>query len=88
MKLGWTDGRNARIEARWCGLDAGKMRRHAAELVAVGPDVILATGSPTLQPLFQATSTVPIVFATVGDPVGSGFVDSLAQPGKPIWWLT
>ena len=81
LKLGWTEGLNVRIEARWSGLDAGEIRRHAADLVAGGPDVIVATGSPTLQPLFEATRTVPIVFVTVGDPVGSGFVDSLSQPG-------
>jgi putative ABC transport system substrate-binding protein len=81
LKLGWTEGRNVRIEARWSGLDAGEIRRHAADLVAGGPDVIVATGSPTLQPPFEATRTVPIVFVTVGDPVGSGFVDSLAEPG-------
>jgi putative tryptophan/tyrosine transport system substrate-binding protein len=79
-QLGWSEGRNLRIEARWANAD--DVRRHAAELVALAPDVILAaTGTPTVAPLLQATRTVPIVFVIVIDPVGSGFVASLAQPG-------
>ena len=79
--LGWTIGRNVRIDTRWATTNAAEIRRHAAELVALAPDVILAHASPTLGPLLQATRTVPIVFAVVADPVGAGFVDSLARPG-------
>jgi putative ABC transport system substrate-binding protein len=81
QQLGWTDGRNVRIEYRWGSGNAALIRKHAAELVALGPDVILATGSVTLASLQQATRTVPIVFTLVPDPVGAGFVDSLARPG-------
>ena len=79
--LGWTVGRNVRIDIRWATANAADIRRHAAELVALAPDVILATGDSTVAPLLQATRTVPIVFAVVIDPVGAGFVDSLARPG-------
>jgi ABC-type uncharacterized transport system substrate-binding protein len=79
--LGWTDGRNARIDTRWA-TNADDIRRHAAELAALAPDVILAaTGCTTVAPLLQATRTVPIVFVIVIDPVGAGFVASLARPG-------
>lgn len=79
--LGWTDGRNARIDTRWA-TNADDIRRHAAELAALAPDVILAaTGTTTVAPLLQATRTVPIVFVIVIDPVGAGFVASLARPG-------
>jgi putative tryptophan/tyrosine transport system substrate-binding protein len=81
QQLGWADGRNIRFEYRWGAGDAERIRRYAAELVALAPDVILATGSATLGPLLQATRTVPIVFVIVPDPVGAGFVDSLAHPG-------
>jgi putative ABC transport system substrate-binding protein len=81
QQLGWSDDRNVRIDYRWGAGDAGLIRKHAAELVALKPDVIFATGSPTVGPLQQATRTVPIVFAVVPDPVGSGFVDSLSRPG-------
>ena len=82
QQLGWTDGRNVRIDTRWATSDADDIRRHAAELVALAPDVILAaTGTVTVAPLLQATRTVPIVFVTVIDPVGAGFVASLARPG-------
>ena len=81
QQLGWTDGRNVRIIARWGAGDADRIRRYAAELVALAPDVILATCSPALVALLQATRTVPIVFTCVVDPVGAGFVDSLARPG-------
>ena len=77
----WTIGANVRIDAHWAGADAANIRRHAAELVALAPDVILAYGASTVRPLLQATRTVPIVFPVVGDPVGAGFVDSLARPG-------
>ena len=80
-QLGWTDGRNMRIDYRWGAGDADKLRKYAAELVALAPDVIMASGTATVAPLLQATHTVPIVFAQVTDPVGAGFVDSLAKPG-------
>jgi putative ABC transport system substrate-binding protein len=80
QQLGWT-GRNVRIDIHWAGADAEKIRKHAAELAALAPDVILANGSVVVAPLLQATRTVPIVFVVVPDPVGAGFVDSLARPG-------
>jgi putative tryptophan/tyrosine transport system substrate-binding protein len=81
-QLGWNDGRNARIDIRWATTDADEIRRHAVELVALSPDVILAaTGTATTSPLLQATRTLPIVFVVVIDPVGAGFVESLARPG-------
>jgi putative ABC transport system substrate-binding protein len=79
QKLGWTDGRNVRIDIRSSGGDADSIRRDAAELDA--PDVILANGAAGVGPLLQTTRTVPIVFVLVADPVGAGFVDSLARPG-------
>jgi putative ABC transport system substrate-binding protein len=78
--LGWTIGRNVRIDTRWA-TDAAEIRRHAAELAGLAPDVILANAASTVGPLLQATRSVPIVFVTVADPVGAGFVDSLARPG-------
>ena len=81
QKLGWTDGRNARIEARWGAADADRIRRYASELVALAPDVIFVGGGSAMGPLLQATRTIPIVFAQVTDPVGAGYVDSLARPG-------
>jgi ABC-type uncharacterized transport system substrate-binding protein len=79
--LGWTIGRNVRIETRWSGGKADEARRYAAELVALAPDVILAHGASTVGPLLQATRAVPIVFTVISDPVAGGFVDSLARPG-------
>ena len=79
--LGWTIGRNVHIETRWAGTNLGDIRRHAAELIALAPDVILASGGSTVGQLLQLTRTVPIVFPIATDPVGSGFVDSLARPG-------
>jgi ABC-type uncharacterized transport system substrate-binding protein len=79
--LGWTIGRNVHIETRWATSNAAALRKHAAELAALAPDVILANGSAAVAPLLEATRTVPIVFAIVPDPVGGGFVDSLARPG-------
>jgi putative ABC transport system substrate-binding protein len=79
--LGWADGRNVHIEARFAAGNAADLRKYAAELAALAPDVILATGSAGLPALLQATQTVPIVFVLVPDPVGSGFVHSLSQPG-------
>jgi ABC-type uncharacterized transport system substrate-binding protein len=77
---GWNEGRNLRIDTRWARAD--DVHRHAAELVALAPDVVVAaTGTATVAPLLQATRTVPIVFVTVVDPVGAGFVASLARPG-------
>jgi putative ABC transport system substrate-binding protein len=81
QQLGWTDGRNIRIDYRWGAGDPENIRKYAAELVALAPDVILASGTATVGPLLQATRSVPIVFAQVTDPVGAGFIDSLAHPG-------
>jgi putative ABC transport system substrate-binding protein len=79
-QLGWNEGHNLRIETRWATAD--DIRRHAAELVALAPDILVAgTGTATVAPLLQATRTVPIVFVSVIDPVAAGFVDSLARPG-------
>jgi putative ABC transport system substrate-binding protein len=80
-QLGWIVGHNVRIDSRWGGGDASVIRKHAAELVALAPDVIMATGGATVGQLLQVTRTVPIVFAVVPDPVGSGFVNSLSRPG-------
>jgi len=81
QKLGWTEGRNLQIEYRW---DTGDLRKAATELVALSPDVILANSTPAVAALQQATRSVPIVFAQVADPVGGGFVASLAKPGGNI----
>jgi putative tryptophan/tyrosine transport system substrate-binding protein len=81
QQLGWTEGRNMRIDARWSAGNAAEIRRHAAELVALAPDVIFAEGSAGMGPMLEATRTVPIVFALVPDPVGSGYVKSLSRPG-------
>jgi ABC-type uncharacterized transport system substrate-binding protein len=80
-QLGWTDGRNARIEIRWSAGDPERIRRYAAELVALAPDVIVASGSAAVGSLLQATRTVPIVFVQLAEPVGAGFVETLARPG-------
>jgi putative ABC transport system substrate-binding protein len=79
-QLGWSEGVNARIDIRWGG-DAERTRKHAAELIALALDVILTTGSPATGPVLQMTRTVPIVFVQAADPVGAGFVNSLAHPG-------
>jgi putative ABC transport system substrate-binding protein len=81
QQLGWTDGRNVRIDYRWAGGNVDDIRKYAAELVALAPDAILAGGGAVLPSLQQATRTVPIVFTQTPDPVGAGFVDSLARPG-------
>ena len=81
QKLGWTEGRNVHIDARWSAGNAAETRRYAAEFVALAPDVIFTSGSLAMGPLLEATRTVPIVFAIVPDPVGSGFVKSLSRPG-------
>ena len=80
-QLGWTDGRNVHIDTRWTAGNAANIRKYAAELAALGPDVIMTSGGTTMGPLLQATRTVPIVFTIVPDPVGSGFVKSLSRPG-------
>jgi putative ABC transport system substrate-binding protein len=79
--LGWSIGRNLRIDTRWTGANAAEIRRHAAELAALAPDVVVAHGTSTVGPLLKATRTVPVVFPVVADPVAAGFVDSLARPG-------
>jgi ABC-type uncharacterized transport system substrate-binding protein len=79
--LSWIVGRNLRIDIRWATANAAEIRRNAAELVALTPDVILATGDSTIPPLLQATHTLPIVFPLCSDPVAAGYVDSLARPG-------
>jgi ABC-type uncharacterized transport system substrate-binding protein len=81
QQLGWTVGRNVRIETRWGAGDAERYRRYAAELVALAPDVILVGGGSVLAAAQNATRTVPIVFVSVTDPVGAGYVASLARPG-------
>jgi putative tryptophan/tyrosine transport system substrate-binding protein len=81
QQLGWTDGRNVRLEVRWGADDADRIRRGASELVALPLDVILANAGTTVSALQRMTSTVPIVFASVIDPVGAGFVESMARPG-------
>src|SRR5207237_7274792 len=81
QQLGWIDGRNVRIDTRWAKGQASEIRKHASDLTAVAPDVIVATGTASMSPLLQATRTVPIVFANVADPVGAGFVDTMARPG-------
>jgi ABC-type uncharacterized transport system substrate-binding protein len=81
LQLGWTDGRNLRVDARWSTGELDDNRKNAAELVALAPDLIFASGSAAVGPLLQATRTIPIVFAIVPDPVGAGYVASLARPG-------
>ena len=84
QELGWTDGRNLQIDTRWAAGEDAQGRKYAAELVALAPDVILASGGSVVGPLLQATHTVPIVFTQTPDPVGAGFVDSLARPGSNV----
>jgi putative tryptophan/tyrosine transport system substrate-binding protein len=81
QQLGWTDGRNVRVDYRMTAGDANRARAYAAELIALGPDVIFASGGSTVAPLLQSTRSVPIVFVSVVDPVGGGFVASLPRPG-------
>ena len=80
-QLGWTIGRNLRIDTRWATANAAEVRRQAAELAALAPDIVLVHGNTPLGAMLQATRTVPIVFPVVGDPVAAGYVDSLARPG-------
>jgi len=82
--LGWTIGRNVRIDTRWATTNATDIRRQAAELVALAPDVVLAHGAGPVGALLQVSRTVPIVFPVLGDPVGAGYVDSLARPGGNV----
>ena len=82
--LGWTIGRNVRIDTRWAGANADEIRRHAAELAALAPDVILAHANAAAGALLQVTRIVPIVFPVAGDPVAAGYVDSLARPGGNV----
>ena len=81
QQLGWAEGHNVRIDTRWGAGNVNDIRKYATELSALAPDVMLAVGTPAVGPLLQATSAVPIVFLRVTDPVGAGFVDSLARPG-------
>ena len=90
QELGWTDGRNVRIDYRWSAGDPERNTKYAAELIALAPAVILATGLPAVEPLMRASRTVPIVFVQVPDPVGAGVVESVAHPGGtlqvlPLW---
>jgi len=84
QQLGWTDGRNVKIDYRWGAADAERVKRYAAELVALAPDVIVAHGTSTVRPLLQQSHVVPIVFPVAADPVGGGLVDSLARPGGNV----
>src|SRR3974377_1718909 len=88
QELGWSDGRNAIVDIRWFTGNSADARKYAAELVALAPDVILAIGSSAVASLLQVTSTVPIVFAGVADPVGAGYVDILARAGGNITVFT
>jgi putative ABC transport system substrate-binding protein len=81
QRLGWTVGQNVRIDYRWGGSNVDDIRKYAAELVALAPDAILAQSSAAVAPLLLATRTIPIVFTTVADPVGAGFIESMARPG-------
>jgi putative tryptophan/tyrosine transport system substrate-binding protein len=84
QKLGWAEGRNIRIDTRWASSDMEAMQRYAKELVALQPDLILSTNTPTTASLLQQTRTIPIIFANVSDPVGSGFVANLPRPGGNV----
>jgi putative tryptophan/tyrosine transport system substrate-binding protein len=84
QKLGWTVGGNIQIEYRWAAANPDRIRTNARELVGLGPEAILATSGTGLPALLDATSTVPIVFVRVADPVGAGFVSSLAHPGGNV----
>ena len=88
QKLGWTEGRNVRIDTRWSRADTEMMKRFAQELVARQPDLILSQVTPTTAALLQQTRTIPIVFAMVADPVGSGFVANMSRPGGQVTGFT
>src|SRR5262245_55501007 len=82
QKLGWIEGRNVRIETRWAARgEAAEIRKHVADIIALAPDVIVSTGTAGLVPLLQATRSGPVVFTNITDPVGSGFVKTMARPG-------
>jgi putative tryptophan/tyrosine transport system substrate-binding protein len=81
QELGWIDGRNVRVDIHWATIDPAEIRKQAAELAALAPDVILAPGTSTVGPLMQATHTVPIMFPIIADPVAGGFAESLTRPG-------
>jgi putative ABC transport system substrate-binding protein len=87
-KLGWEEGRNIRVDTRWATADVASIERLAKELVALQPDLILSNNTPTTAALLQQTRTIPIVFAVVSDPVGSGFVASFPRPGGNVTGLT
>jgi len=84
VESGWSIGRNVQLDVRWAGPNAAKIRQQAEELVAIAPDVIFATGGTPVAALQQINRSLPIVFVQVPDPVGAGFVDSLAQPGGRV----
>jgi ABC-type uncharacterized transport system substrate-binding protein len=87
QELGWTEGRNIQIEVRFAGADIGRIRAHSAELVALAPDLIVAQSTPVIRALREATSSIPIVFAGIAEPVDQGLVSSLARPGGNITGL-
>jgi putative tryptophan/tyrosine transport system substrate-binding protein len=87
-QLGWTVGQNIRVDYRWRSVNADDLRRYAAELVTLAPDVILANGSAAVAALLQETHSIPIVFVFVTDPVGAGYVDSLSSPGGNVTGFT
>jgi putative tryptophan/tyrosine transport system substrate-binding protein len=88
QQLGWTEGRNVQIDIRWGAADAASSRRYAAEMVALAPDVILTSASAATAAVLEATRTLPIVFVNVADPVGAGYVASLARPGGNVTGFT
>ena len=88
QERGWSEGRNLQIDYRWAGADPARIRSYAAELAGEPPDVIIAIASPSVAALRQATKTIPIVFVGIGDPVGQGFVASLARPGGNVTGFT
>ena len=83
-KLGWTEGRNIEMEIHAAGGDVGSIKRFAKELVALQPDLIVTSSTPATAAVLQQTRTIPVIFVEVGDPIGSGFVTSLAQPGGNV----
>ena len=87
-KLGWADGRNVRIDVRWAGGSAERMREIVREIVALEPDVIVASGSPAVAALKRTTSTIPVIFAGIAEPVAQGFIASMARPGGNITGFT
>jgi putative ABC transport system substrate-binding protein len=88
QKLGWIDGKNVRLDFRWGGGDSARIKAHAVELVSLAPKVIIGNGTPAVEALSQATRTIPIIFALIVDPVGQGYIDSFARPGRNITGFT